>query len=42
MRSVIWWPMRVPSAPASGPAIIIATDEGRKNRPTSIGDAPKP
>ena len=42
MRSVMWLPIRAPSAPATGPAIIIATEEGRKNSPTSTGDAPKP
>ena len=42
IRSVTWLPIRVPSAPANGPAIIIATDDGTKNRPTSIGVAPNP
>ena len=31
---------RCPSTPASGPATIIAIEDGTKNRPTSTGDAP--
>ena len=42
IRSGSTFPKRLPSTPASGPANIIATDEGMKNRPTSTGEAPNP
>ena len=42
IRSVTVWPMRAPSHPASGPQTIIATDDGRKNRPASTSDASNP